>query len=169
MSKALGGKEMKRIVMFFMSTVTAIVLLFGYHTSTSSKAVGGQTSIAAPAAATTASSASGSSGRTSETTSTTTAAATSAASTVTGDVAQTRWGPVQVQLSVQGGKITNVTLVQYPNGNDRDQEINATALPILVQETVSAQSAKIDMVSGATVTSDGYVSSLQSALDKAGL
>ncbi|MBV9923302.1 MAG: FMN-binding protein, partial [Pseudonocardia sp.] len=53
--------------------------------------------------------------------------------------------------------------------NGRDQEINAEALPVLVRETMSAQNADIDMVSGATVTSDGYVRSLQSALDQAGL
>ena len=58
---------------------------------------------------------------------------------------------------------------QYPNGNGRDQEINAYALPILIQETLDAQSANIDMVSGATVTSDGLPQSLQSALDQAGL
>ena len=84
-------------------------------------------------------------------------------------MAQTQWGPVQVQLSVAGGRITKVTLLQYPNGNPKDQEINAQALPILIQETLKAQSAKIDMVSGATYTSDGYVTSLQSALDQAGL
>ena len=78
-------------------------------------------------------------------------------------------GPVQVQLTVAAGKITDVSVVQYPNGNGRDQEINAYALPILVQETLDAQSAQIDMVSGATVTSDGYLQSLQSALDQAGL
>ena len=60
-------------------------------------------------------------------------------------------------------------VVRYPNGNGRDQVINAQALPILVQETLDAQSAQIDMVSGATVTSDGYVESLQSAIDQAGL
>jgi uncharacterized protein with FMN-binding domain len=88
---------------------------------------------------------------------------------VTGDVAQTRWGPVQVQITVAGGKITAVSVVQYPNNNPRDQEINSYALPVLVQETTSAQSANIDMVSGATVTSEGYLQSLQSALDKAGM
>jgi uncharacterized protein with FMN-binding domain len=76
---------------------------------------------------------------------------------------------VQVELTVAGGKITDVSVVQYPNGNGRDQEINARALPILIQETLKAQSASIDMVSGATVTSDGYLTSLQSALDKAGI
>ena len=74
-----------------------------------------------------------------------------------------------VQLTVQNVKITAVSVVQYPNGNGRDQEINSYALPILVQETITAQSAKVDMVSGATVTSDGYLTSLQSAIDQAGL
>jgi uncharacterized protein with FMN-binding domain len=74
-----------------------------------------------------------------------------------------------VKLTVSSGKITDVSVLQYPNGNGRDQEINARALPVLIQETLKAQSASIDMVSGATVTSDGYLTSLQSALDKAGL
>jgi uncharacterized protein with FMN-binding domain len=73
-----------------------------------------------------------------------------------------------VQITVAGGRITDVTVVQYPDGNGRDREINDDALPELVQETLSAQSADIDMVSGATVTSNGYLQSLQSALDQAG-
>jgi len=68
-----------------------------------------------------------------------------------------------------GGKITSVQGVQQPDGNRRDEEINASAVPTLVQETLDAQSAKIDMVSGATVTSEGYLQSLQSALDQAHL
>ncbi len=149
---------MKRIVLFLMSTLTVVVLLFGYHTSTSSKAAGGDTVFVSTPRA----------GSSSPPTATTTgsAATTGSTSTVTGDAVDTRWGPVQVQLTVVSGKITSVAVVQYPNGNGRDQEINATALPVLVQETISAQSAKIDMVSGATVTSDGYLGSLQSALDK---
>ena len=82
---------------------------------------------------------------------------------------QTRWGPVQVQITVSAGTITAVDVLQYPHGNGKDQQINAYALPILVQDTLSAQSANIDMVSGATVTSDGYVESLQAALDEAGI
>jgi uncharacterized protein with FMN-binding domain len=202
---------MKRVVLWVMSTLTVLVLLFGYHTSTSSRAVaGGETAVSAPApskaatndssstgngssgtsitvpttsAAKTASSAapdtttppsdSSASGTTTEsadpTPSASAAASSSAAATVTGEVAQTRWGPVQVAITVQGGTMTDVQVVQYPNGNGRDQEINAQALPILVSETLSAQNANIDMVSGATVTSDGYLTSLQSALDQAGL
>jgi uncharacterized protein with FMN-binding domain len=88
---------------------------------------------------------------------------------VTGDSTDTRWGPVQVQVTVANGTITDVNVVDYPSGNGRDQQINSRALPILVKETLDAQSANIDMVSGATVTSEGYLGSLQSALDKAGL
>ncbi|MCD0484452.1 FMN-binding protein [Streptacidiphilus sp. ASG 303] len=95
--------------------------------------------------------------------------ASGTARTVTGDAADTRYGPVQVKVSVQGKKITDISVVQYPNEDHRDQEINGYALPILNQEALSAQSARIDAVSGATYTSDGYTRSLQSALDRAGL
>ena len=179
---------MKRIVLWLMSTVTVLVLVFGYHTSTSSTATaaGGRSSLAGPltggpgavsgsaapptSGSGSAPSAAGSSPSAGSAAGASPTAGTSATSgTVTGDVAQTRWGPVQVQLTVTSGKITDVAVVQYPNGNGRDQEINSQALPILIQETVQAQNAQIDMVSGATVTSDGYLQSLQSALDRAGL
>jgi uncharacterized protein with FMN-binding domain len=68
---------------------------------------------------------------------------------------------------MSGSTITKVTVLQQPSGNPRDTEINATALPVLIQETKQAGTAQIDMVSGATVTSTGYIQSLQSALDQA--
>jgi len=74
-----------------------------------------------------------------------------------------------VAITVKDGRITAVDVPVYPNGNGRDAQINSYALPTLVQETLSAQSAQIDTVSGATVTSDGYLQSLQSAIDQAGL
>ncbi|MDX3099914.1 FMN-binding protein [Nonomuraea angiospora] len=92
-----------------------------------------------------------------------------AGTTVTGDPADTRWGPVQVAITVSGGKIADVQVLQAPDGNRRDIEINDAALPILTQEALSAQSAQIDTVSGATYTSEGYARSLQSAIDRAGL
>ena len=144
----------KRIVLWFLGTVSAVVLMFGYHTSTS-----GPEAAVGPAIG-------GGANESPATTPSSTPSSASGASTATGDVAQTQWGPVQVQLTEQGGKITAVSVLQYPNGNHRDAEINDYALPILINETVQAQSAQIDMVSGATVTSDGYVRSLQSALDK---
>jgi uncharacterized protein with FMN-binding domain len=160
------------------STVTVVVLLFSYKTST-----GGSLTADSAAVSSTApvvgSGSSGSSGsgdssgpsgswRDSSGGSSGGSSATSS-TTVTGDVAQTRWGPVQVAVSVADGKVTDVQVVEYPNENPRDAQINSYALPILIQETVSAQSANIDMVSGATVTSEGYIASLQSALDQAGV
>ncbi|GAA2307630.1 FMN-binding protein [Nonomuraea roseoviolacea subsp. roseoviolacea] len=89
--------------------------------------------------------------------------------TYTGDAADTRWGPVQVRITVAGKKITQVEVLQAPDANHRDIEINERALPVLRQEALSAQSARIDTVSGATYTSEGYAASLQSAIDQAGL
>lgn len=97
------------------------------------------------------------------------AGATSGDKTVTGDAADTRWGPVQVELVISGGKVTGVKVLQAPDNNHRDIAINNRALPILNQAALSAQSAGIDTVSGATYTSEGYITSLQSALDRAGL
>lgn len=133
---------MTRIVLWLMSTLTVLVLLFGYHTSTSSTAAaqGAQTSVQTPVTGGTGTSSSSSA---TAAPSTAAAAPSSAAttSTVAGTVAQTRWGPVQVQLTVAARKITNVAVLQYPSGNGRDQEINAQALPILIQETLDNQSA----------------------------
>lgn len=89
------------------------------------------------------------------------------ARTVTGDVAQTQYGPVQVRITVSGGKITKSEAVQAPKGGLSDQK-TAMAVPKLNQEAVAAGNANIDAVSGATYTSTGYKQSLQSALDKAG-
>ena len=158
--------------MWLMSTLTVLVLLFGYHTSTSSEAAaGGNSSASTPYSGSTTASGSGSASSSSAAGSSSAASPTTSATTgtVTGSVAETRWGPVQVQITVANGSITDVAVVQYPDSNGKDQEINARALPILIQETLKAQSASIDMVSGATYTSEGYVQSLQSALDQAGL
>jgi len=170
---------MKRIVIWLASTVTIVVLLFGYHTSTNSAtpATASSGSATTPSSSATSSAAppDPSSESTTEPSSSPSASSSSAGSsssaakTYTGDVAQTRWGPVQVEITVKSGTITAVDVVQHPTGNHTDAEINDYALPVLVQDTLKAQSAKIDMVSGATVTSDGYVQSLQSALDQAGL
>jgi uncharacterized protein with FMN-binding domain len=156
----------RRIVIWLASTVAIVVLLFGYHTSTD------KTSSAATASSTSGSTASGGSQPSSSPTSSSSGSngdGSSKIATYTGSVAQTRWGPVQTKIAVQSGKITKVTVLQQPNGNQKDAEINSYALPILIDETVQTQSADIDMVSGATVTSEGYAESLQGALDEAGI
>jgi uncharacterized protein with FMN-binding domain len=93
----------------------------------------------------------------------------SATTVVNGTSVDTRYGPVQVQLHVRGGRIVSATAIDYPQGSGRDRQINGLAIPVLQQETVAAQSARIDTVSGATFTSDGYRTSLQAALDAAHL
>jgi uncharacterized protein with FMN-binding domain len=168
------GGSVRRITIWLLSTVAALVLLFSYKTST--MGAGGESSAIASGAdgssgsswratdddATGSGSGSGSSNGSS-------GGSSRGSGTATGSVAQTRWGPVQVKITVSGGKITDVRAVQVPEGNRRDREINDYAVPILRQEALAAQSARIDTVSGATVTSDGYRESLQSAIDAAHL
>ncbi|MFD4971016.1 FMN-binding protein [Streptomyces sp. NPDC058424] len=89
------------------------------------------------------------------------------ARTVTGEAAQTGYGPVQVRITVSNGRITKAEAVQAPQGGLSGQK-SELAVPKLNQEAVTSQSANIDTVSGATYTSGGYKKSLQSALDKAG-
>jgi uncharacterized protein with FMN-binding domain len=163
---------MRRIALWLASTVTIVVLLFGYHTSTdktpaaAAPSSGSTTSTGTSSPSSTPSSSAPSSSSPSPSGSPSSTA--SATKTYTGSVAQTRWGPVQVEITVAADTITKVSVLQQPNGNPRDVEINDQALPILVQDTLDAQSAEIDMVSGATVTSVGYLESLQAALDEAG-
>ena len=158
---------MKRIVLWLLSTFSAVVLLFGYHTSTSGPSATARAPVGGSLSTTSGSGSSGSGGSGGSGGGSGSGTAPTSGSTVTGAVAQTRWGPVQVQLSTDSsGTITDVEVLEYPNGNGLDQEINSYALPQLIQETLDAQSANIDMVSGATVTSEGYLQSLQSALDQ---
>jgi uncharacterized protein with FMN-binding domain len=143
-------RPLRRIVLASAATVSGMVLLLSLKPhSTPTVAV------AVPAPSNGSSASGGSSGS---------AAGTR---TVTGDTIQTRWGPVQIRITLKNGRLTDVTAVSYPTDNPRDQEINSYALPRLRSEALQAQSASIDTVSGATYTSDGYRQSLQSALDSA--
>ena len=150
---------MRRVILAIVSTIAALVMVLSFKTHSSS-------SLATPPVAvstttpstTTTTSASGS-----------TAATTTTTTTVTGDAVETRYGPVQVQIKVTSGKVVSATAIVYPTNDPRDQQINSYAIPALNQEASSAGSASIDMISGATFTSEGYIQSLQSALDKAGV
>ncbi|MDI9892999.1 FMN-binding protein [Microbacterium sp. IEGM 1404] len=171
---------MKKIFYALMATLTGLVLLFSYRTSLG----GGETAVALPATtpapasaqrATPSASPSASASASPSASAPSAAAPTQAApassgladGTYTGSAANTRFGPVQVQITVSGGVVTDVQVPVYPSENGRDQQINSRAVPILVKETLAAQSAEIDMVSGATYTSTGYRTSLQAALDEA--
>ena len=89
--------------------------------------------------------------------------------TMDGPTIDTRWGPVQVEAVISAsGRICEVDAIQSPNSHGRSVRINDEALPILHTEVMKAQSANINGVSGATVTSRGYERSLQSILDSVG-
>ena len=87
--------------------------------------------------------------------------------TITGAVETTMYGPMQVKVTLEGQKITNVAVVQETNDGQESAQIDSFSIPKLNAETLAAQSARIDTVSGATQTSTGYIGSLQSALDQA--
>ncbi|MFI9353898.1 FMN-binding protein [Streptomyces lydicus] len=89
--------------------------------------------------------------------------------TYTGAPISTRYGDVQVAATVTAGRLTAVKVLRAPSENGRDREIAAYALPRLTHEALSVHSARIDAVSGASYTSEGYIRSLQSALDRAGV
>ena len=172
---------MRTIVAALMGTISGVVLLFSYHTSTGTQADtvaetstgDGQSATTTPnageseagssnSAATESSSESSSDDGTS-----TSATAATVSGTFTGAAVETRYGAVQVEITVEDGVITSSEAIQYPNRDRHDQQINSYAVPVLNAEAVDAQSADIDSVSGATFTSVGYAQSLQSALDEA--
>lgn len=152
---------MRRVIFAIIGTAAGLAALLSFKTHSLTGAVppaaaasAPNTTTSSPSASPSASGGSGSGG---------------ASKTVTGDAADTMYGPVQVEITVKDGKITNAQAVEYPQESMRDEQINSYAIPDLNQEAVGASSANIDAVSGATYTSEGYLSSLQSALDKAGL
>jgi uncharacterized protein with FMN-binding domain len=139
---------MRRVILTLLGTVTGLVALLSFKTHGTSappsvSATGPNTNAAGPPSVGT--------------------------KTVTGNAVNTVWGPVQVRVTVARGKLADVTAIAYPWSNPLDQQINSYAIPKLNKEALTAGSARIDMISGATYTSTGYLSSLQSALDKAGL
>ncbi len=88
--------------------------------------------------------------------------------TYTGPTVDVNWGYVQVQATIRNGKIANVQFLQYPSDRRTSQRINYYAVPVLQQEAVQAQSANVNLITGATLTSEGFQMSLQNALSQAG-
>ncbi len=150
---------MRRPVLAVMTGLTALVLGLGVRasahdpTTASAAAVGVVQVPAAP--------------RPSPSESPSASPSESPSTTVNGGAAGTRYGPVQVQITVKDGKVVTADAIVYPTQDRRDQEINSYAIPQLDGEVLQAQSAQIDTVSGATYTSEGYTRSLQSAIDQA--
>jgi len=155
---------MRRIIVAVGTTATGLVLLFSWPTSWNRPVTAGGQAAALGGAGT--SLGTGTTGATSSSGSGSTAPVTA---TVDGAVVQTPYGNVQVRLTVTDGNVTAAEAIAYPDRGGTDVQISNYAIPILSQEAVQAQSAKIDMVSGATFTSRGYIQSLQDALDQANL
>jgi uncharacterized protein with FMN-binding domain len=161
---------MKRVLAAVFGTVAGVVMLLNFKTHPVSVAsVPVATAPTGDGGTGSGTNGGGAAAMPSSTSSSSPSSASPRTATYTGDSVNTQWGPVQVRITVSGGKIVKATAIVYPLNNPRDQEINAYAIPTLQQETVAANSAQIDMVSGATYTSEGYLGSLQSALNKAGL
>jgi uncharacterized protein with FMN-binding domain len=165
---------MRRVVLALLATAIGLVLLLSYKAhspSTVSSALvdpnSGTDSGVTPTAAPAATSGSGSGSTSGSTTATTTASGTVHDGTFVGDAETSQFSTIQVQVTVSGGKITDITLVQDADDEQHSAEVDAFAIPTLRSEALSAQSANIDAVSGATFTSQSYTQSLQSALDKA--
>jgi uncharacterized protein with FMN-binding domain len=162
----------KRASLALVITGAALALLLNFKTPSATIApIGGSTNTVAGAAGVTSATVStGSTSSPNATTagSTTTTGSSAKSGTYTGTATQTRYGSVQVQVTVANGKVTNVLALQYPSSNSHSTSISQYAVPTLITEALQAQSAQINSVSGATYTSQGFVQSLQSALVQAG-
>ena len=160
---------MRRAVLAFGSTVAGLILLLSFRSHSGTAASAGVS--AAPAApatpAASPSAAGGMAGGGGKSGGTTSGGTASGSKVITGDVINGPYGPSQVAITLSGDKITKVTVLQHTDDGSNSQEIDGNALPKLTAETLTAQNAKIDAVSGASYTSAGYIKSLQSALDKA--
>jgi uncharacterized protein with FMN-binding domain len=161
---------MRRAVLAFGSTIAGLILLLSFRSHTASTALAG-TAAAGTSPSPAATGAAGTGSPAPKPTTTSMAGGSGAAAgggkVVTGDVVNGPYGPSQVAITLTGSKITKVTVLQHTDDGLNSQQIDGNALPKLTAETLAAQSAKIDAVSGASYTSAGYIKSLQSAVDKA--
>jgi uncharacterized protein with FMN-binding domain len=162
---------MRRVLLAIGGTIAGLVALLSFksHAVAGSPSVTANTgpSSATPAPAGSSHGPAGSSTPSAATSPSPGSSAPAAPVVLTGHTIQTRYGPMQVQVTLVSGKIAKVTVLQQTDNGANSAQIDARAIPELNQETLTAQSAKIDAVSGASYTSAGYIQSLQSALDQA--
>ena len=144
---------MRRVILAITGTVAGLAALLSFKTHSAEPSEGALSGTQAQA------------GTGSTTAGSTTTALPAGERAITGNVANTAYGPVQVQLVVKANKIVKVAILEQPTSTEHDLQIGQFAFPKLIAETISSQSARIDSVSGATYTSGGYIKSLQSALD----
>ena len=162
---------MRRVVLALGGTVAGLVMLLSFRSHMASTASAGVTAGSGGTGTSPGSGSAAGSGSSGASGAAAASAPVSAGSgtgtVVTGDAIATPYGTTQVQVTLNAGKIVKVTVLQHTDDGTNSQMIDGHALPLLDNETLTAQSAKIDAVSGASYTSAGYLKSLQSALDKA--
>jgi uncharacterized protein with FMN-binding domain len=158
------------------STLASVgVLVVGWQVGAAGITAAEQsTSVSASSGAAGSSTSSGTSSTSTDSTSTATTTPATPTTTVvdgtyTGAAASTRWGDVQVAVTISGGVITDVTALQLTDADGKSVQISNRAAPILREEVIAAQSADVANVGGATYTTQAYLTSVQSALDQAGL
>ena len=157
---------MRRALPVIAGTAGGLALLANFHAAPSTNAVAAGAPGGRPAVATPATDPQRGMAVPAVPAPTTTAPA--ATHTVDGPVVATEYGNVQVAVQLDGSKIVDVKALLLPNDRSRSARISQQAGPILRQEALRAQSGDIDLVSGATYTSEGYIRSLQAALTRAG-
>lgn len=148
---------MKRALPVLALSVAALIPVWRYAPSAETSSSG--TEVAAPASTPSAAPSSSSSGSSDSGSSD----AGTSNLVVAGSTLNTEKGPVQVEVTFTGDEISSVRMLQQPNHPQTE-----AAVPKLIEATLEAQSADIDAVSGATITSEGYVKSLQAAIDAKG-
>jgi uncharacterized protein with FMN-binding domain len=159
-------RDMRRVILAVTGTIAGLVALLSFKSHVPSVPVASTSGTSGGSSTSSSSSSSSSSGTTVPGEFRSVAGPlTAGETTITGHVANTAYGPVQIELVVKSGKIVKVAVLQQPINTIHDIQIGQFAFPKLISETLTAQSAKIDAVSGASYTSAGYISSLQSAVD----
>jgi uncharacterized protein with FMN-binding domain len=145
---------MRRFLIALTGTIAGLAALLSFKSMSST-------------AGTTSASSTGTTSTATSPATTKTGSTTATGKVVKGDTEESPYGPTQVEVTLDGKKILAVTVLQHTDDGTMSQQIDSNALPQLTKEALSAQSGKIDAVSGASYTSAGYIKSLQSALDDA--
>lgn len=157
---------MKRAPIVLAGTAAGLAGVLSYHVAAPTSATGRTSAATSTSAQTSGSTQTSTTSSSSATKATSTTAAAAAAKTATGTDVGYQYGDLEVKVTMRNGKITDVSVVKLDVTDPRSQSIDEAAIPELRTEALSAQSAKIDGVSGASYTSAAYAQSLQSALDK---
>jgi uncharacterized protein with FMN-binding domain len=157
---------MRRVILAVTATIAGLVALLSFKAHAPTVPVAATSGTGSTSSASSSSSSSSSSARTIPGEFQSAAGPlTAGESAITGKVANTVYGPVQIQLIVKSHKIVKVAVLEQPTNTIHDIQIGEFAFPKLISETLSTQNAKVDAVSGASYTSAGYIASLQSAVD----